>query len=451
MKERNYLKGAFIISAGGFVSKLLGAVYRIPLIAFLGGKGMGIYQMVYPLYCILLTISSSGIPTGVARIISSRQCPFAERPAMRIYGVAGLLGSLLMFALASPLSAAQGEPSVAICCKLLAPSVFFVSIISVVRGYFQGRGNMLPTAATEIAEQSVKIVFGLVLCRLFRDDVAVSVSAAVLAVTISEAFSAVYAGILYLRSPRSATPLYYRPSEYYGIILRYTIPLTFTAMALPLSQLAESIFVVALLRRSCADATALWGVFSGCALTLINLPASLTYGLAAAGVPQISPLAQRGDIPAAKSRIWRAMLLTAAISVLCAVALFAFSPIAVALIFGSLSMGEQTLLVHLVRLMSVNAVTISLMQTSSAFITSLGRPVFGTFAQWSTCILRVSLSCLLVSFGRMSIVGAAISSNICYLVAVLLNVWYICSIRGNKNENHSHRIGNNRRRSDAVG
>lgn len=451
MKERGYLKGAFIISAGGFISKLLGAVYRIPLIAFLGGEGMGVYQMVYPLYCILLTISASGIPTGVARIISSRQCTFAERPAMRIYGVAGLLGSLLMFALASPLSAAQGEPAVSLCCKLLAPSVFFVSVISVVRGYFQGRGNMLPTAATEVSEQAIKIVFGIVLCYLFRGNAAASVAAAVFAVTLSEALSAIYAGILYLRSPRSVVPLYYRPSDYYGTILKYTVPLTFTAMALPLSQLAESIFVVALLRRSCENATALWGIFSGCALTLINLPASLTYGLAAAGVPQISPLAQRGDIPAAKSRIWRAMFLTAAISLLCALALFVFSPVAISIIFGSLSGEERTLLIFLVRLMSVNAVTISLMQTSSACITSLGRPLFGTFSQWLTCTLRVALSCLLVAFGGMTIVGAAISSNICYLVAVLLNVWYICSIRGNKNENHSHRFGNKRRRFNAVG
>ncbi len=64
MKKQSYLKGAVIISVGGFLSKLLGAVYRIPLVAFLGGEGMGIYQMVYPLYCILLTVSASGIPTA---------------------------------------------------------------------------------------------------------------------------------------------------------------------------------------------------------------------------------------------------------------------------------------------------------------------------------------------------------------------------------------------------
>ena len=432
MKSQSYLKGAFIISAGGFISKLLGALYRIPLVAFLGGEGMGIYQMVYPLYCILLTVSASGIPTGIARIISSNQCPFAERPAFRLYGAIGLVGSLIMFALSAPLAKAQGEPAVELCCQILSPEVFFVSVISIVRGYFQGRGNMLPTAATEVAEQAIKVAFGLILCYIFRGD------------------AAVYAGLLYMRSKKSAAPLYFRPADWYKTILKYTVPLTFTAIAMPLSQLIESIAVVAILRGSADNATALWGVFSGCAITLVNLPVSLTYGLAAAGVPCISPLAERGDISAAKSKAARAMLMTLAISLPCAVILFIFSPLAADLIFGSLSAAERSLLVSLVRMMSVNCVTLSLVQTSSACITSLGRPLYGTITQWVTSVARVVLSAALVAFTNLSVSGAAISSNVCYLVAVLLNIWYIMRVRGAKNENNFSGIGNKARRFNAV-
>lgn len=451
MKSQSYLKGAVIISAGGFVSKLLGAVYRIPLIAFLGGEGMGIYQMVFPLYCILLTVSASGIPTGIARIISSGQCPFAERPAMRLYGAIGLVGSLIMFALSAPLAAAQGEPAVALCCKFLAPSVFFVSVISVVRGYFQGRGNMMPTAATEVSEQAIKVAVGVILCYVFRGDAVRGVAAAIFAVTISEVLTFCYAAVLYSRSHGSAYPLYYRPADYYRTILKYTVPLTFTAIAMPLSQLIESIVVVSMLRRSFDNATALWGVFSGCAITLVNLPVSLTYGFAAAGVPKISPLAQNGDIGGAKVCAYRALAVTIAISLPCAAALYIFSPLAAGLIFGSLSVAERSLLVSLVRVMCVNAATLSLVQTSSACLTSLGKPLLGTATQWLTCAARVALSAVLVAFTNLSVTGAAISSNICYLVAVLLNIWYICRVKGVKNEDNADRIGNNRRRSDAVG
>lgn len=70
MNGQSFLKGAIIISVGGFIAKLLGAIYRIPLTNVLGGEGMGIYQMVYPLYCLLLTVSATGIPSGLAREIS---------------------------------------------------------------------------------------------------------------------------------------------------------------------------------------------------------------------------------------------------------------------------------------------------------------------------------------------------------------------------------------------
>ena len=103
-ERQSFIKGAILISLGGFVSKLLGAVYRIPLTNFLGGEGMGIYQIVYPLYCILLTVSASGIPTGIARLISSGKAG-AERQAFRLYGTVGIIGTIVMFFLSSPLAA----------------------------------------------------------------------------------------------------------------------------------------------------------------------------------------------------------------------------------------------------------------------------------------------------------------------------------------------------------
>ena len=149
-----------IISLGGFISKILGAIYRIPLTNILGGEGMGIYQMVYPLYCILLTVSASGIPTGIARLISSGKGYGAEKQAFYLYGAVGIIGTIIMYLFSAPLAMIQGESAITLCCKLLCPSVFFVSMLSVVRGYFQGRGNMYPTAVPEVSEQLIKVGVG---------------------------------------------------------------------------------------------------------------------------------------------------------------------------------------------------------------------------------------------------------------------------------------------------
>lgn len=455
MKKQGYIKGAVIISAGGFISKMLGAVYRIPLVAFLGGTGMGIYQMVYPLYCILLTVSASGIPTGIARIISSGEGQGAERKAFYLYGGIGLIGSLFMFAFSGLLAKAQGEPAVEQCCMALSPSVFFVALISVVRGYFQGKGNMYPTAFTEVAEQVIKVAAGCALAGMYRGDVAKATSAAVFAVTISEVVTCVFAvALYYFGGGRAKRPLY----RVYGVpaksIFAYTVPLTLTAIALPLSQLAESIAVVNILRLSVGNATALYGIFSGCAVTIINLPVSIGYGLAAASVPQISPLAAAGDMAGAKKIVRKSLLYTLIISVPSAIVLFVFAPLAGRLLFSSLKEDELSLLVVLVRIMSVNAITSSLVQTSSACLTALGRPLFGTLTQWVSCMLRVGLSAALVAFTPLSVVGAAISANCCYFVAVVADLCYIRAVkrRGESTDaGNIDRFGNKARGLDKVG
>lgn len=454
MKKQSYIKGAIIISVGGFLSKLLGAVYRIPLVAFLGGEGMGIYQMVYPLYCILLTVSASGIPTGIARLISSGGNAGAEKKAFFLYGGIGLIGSLIMFALSAPLAAAQGQSEVYLCCRLLSPSVFFVALISIVRGYFQGKGNMLPTAFTEVTEQAVKVAAGIALAGFFRGNVLKATAAAVIAVTLSEIITCALAIALYAGGKSRVKPLFKMPQPSAKSIFAFTVPLTFTAIAMPVSQLAESIIVVNLLRGIADNATALYGIFSGCAVTIINLPVSVTYGLAAASVPNISPLAAKGDIKGAKREVNKALLYTAAISVPFAVALYAFAPLAARIIFPSLTAAEKTLLINLVRIMSVNAVTSSLVQTSAACITSLGKPLHGTVTQWATAVLRVALSAALVAFTNLSIVGVAISANCAYFVAVVLNFWYIIVItnsKGRKNVNNTGRFRNKERGLNAVG
>lgn len=451
-EKQSFLKGAIIISLGGFISKILGAIYRIPLTNILGGEGMGIYQMVYPLYCILLTVSASGIPTGIARLISSGRAG-AERQAFFLYGTVGVIGTAVMFALSAPLAAVQSEPAITLCCQMLCPSVLFVSVLSVVRGYFQGKGNMYPTAVTEISEQVIKVAAGCALSYVFRDNLPLAVASTLFAVTVSEALSTVVALVWYFKK-RGVRPLYRTSDAPISSILKYTVPLTLTAIALPASQLLESIVAVRLLRGVADNATALYGVFSGCAVTIINLPVSVTYGLAASSVPQISPLAEKGDIAGAKKKVSRSLIITLAVSAPAAVALYVFAPLATRLIFNSLAAEEKSLLISLIRIMAVSSITLSLVQTSSACLTSLGKPTMSTVTQWVTAILRVGLTAGLIYFTDVGITGAAVSANVAYLVAMLMNFWYIIRVkdkRGKANEDNSDRLGSVGRRFNAAG
>ena len=455
-QKQSFLAGAIIISVGGFVSKLLGAVYRIPLTNILGGEGMGIYQMVYPLYCILLTVSASGIPTGISRLISSGRGAGAERQAFRLYGAVGGIGMLIMFVLSAPLAALQTEPAIKLCCQLLCPSVFFVSLLSVVRGYFQGKGNMLPTATTEIMEQVIKVAFGVAFSYLFRGNLPLAVASTLLAVTISEIISTGVALLWYFKK-RSKPPLYRVQSVPVKSILRFTVPLTLTAIALPVSQLFESIIAVRLLRAGAENATALYGVFSGCAITIINLPVSITYGLAASSVPQISPLAESGDMAGAKKKAFKSLAITLAVSLPAAVGLYFLAPLATRLIFGSLQGEEKELLISLIKILAVSSVTQSLVQTSSACLTAMGYPVRSTVTQWTTAFLRVGLTAGLIAFTGLSISGAAWSANCAYFVAMVMNFCYIIMAgkkprgKDKSNENNADWIGGFKGRLNAGG
>ena len=309
---------------------------------------------------------------------------------------------------------------------------------------------MYPTAVTEISEQLIKVILGCILAYAFRSNLPLAVASTLFAVTVSEIFSTAIALVWYFKK-RAIQPLYKIRSVRYSAIMKYTVPLTLTAIALPVSQLIESIIAVRLLRGMTDNATALFGIFSGCAVTIVNLPVSVTYGLAAASVPQISPLAEKGDIDGAKQKAYKSLLITFAISVPAAIALFAFAPVAVKLIFSSLGGDEKTLLVSLVRIMAVNSVTLSLVQTSSACLTSLGSPLKSTITQWVSAFFRVALTAVLIKYTNLSITGAAISANCSYLVAALINFWYIIKEKKNKgerNENNFDRLGNAQRRLD---
>ena len=231
--KQSFIEGAVIVSAGGIAAKILGAFYRIPLTNLLGGQGMGVYQMVYPLYCLLLTLASAGVPAGLSRIVSVWEARGAPSRgvlsrALLLFGAVGGAGSLLMLAAAGGVSALQGEPAAAEAYRMLAPSVFLVALISCFRGWFQGRHNFLPTALSETAEQAVKAALGLSFAYVFRADVYRAVSYALLSVTASELFALL---LLVALSLPAKKPLYAPASPPAKSVFRVTLPVAAAAPA----------------------------------------------------------------------------------------------------------------------------------------------------------------------------------------------------------------------------
>ena len=425
--KREFLKGALWIAAGGFVAKLVGALYRIPLTNLIGGRGLGLYQMVYPVYCLLLTVSATGIPSSIAKLTAEKIGKGEDDRqvfslSMRLFLIVGLCGTLLMVIVAPFLAHAQGSGEVLGGYYALAPSVLLVSAISVFRGWFQGGNKMYPTALSEITEQVVKVGFGLFFAYLFRDNVARAVVFLLLAVSLSEGAALCLMAYLYRRTPMAQKIA--KEGGMVGVkaILKLSIPVTFASILLPISGLLDSVIVPRLLRVYEGDAVTVYGLFAGGAVTVVNLPVSVCYGIAAASVPAVArATAKRGKGGSPMKRIAFSLLVTVAVALPSAIGLYLFAEPAAKLIFRSLRGEELALLIGLVRAFSVSALSLSLVQTLSACLTAQGRPQYAALSMLVGVVVKTALYVWWLKNPQTSIYGLAHATNIGYAVVATLN------------------------------
>ncbi len=436
-KKQGFIKSAATIALGGFVAKVIGALYRIPLTNWIGGKGIGLYQLVYPIYCLLLTVSATGIPSAIAKLTAERiGRGESEKPlfktAMKLFVCIGVLGTLLMVLLAPILAKAQGSEGVLFGYYTLAPSVLLVSIISVFRGYFQGKNKMTPTAVSEIVEQVVKVAIGLLFAWIFRSEVEKAVVFLLLAVTISEVVALVFMWIRYRKeSKRVLSPKMQNEGGRVAMksILRMSLPVTIGSILIPVSSLIDSVFAVRLLNRYAENAVTLYGLFSGGAVTIINLPVSICYGIAAASIPVVAKAnaeAQQGKI--SKKQVKKRWLISLGVTVLvslpAAVGLYFFAGPAVKIIFRSLSAGESEMMIKLVQIFSLSAFTLSCAQTLSACLTAQGKPQHSAMGMAIGMAVKTVAYVFLLQNPQFSIFGLAYATNLGYLVAFLFDLVY---------------------------
>ncbi len=435
-KKRSFLKGAALIAAGGLLAKIIGALYRIPLTNLIGGHGIGLYQLVYPVYCLLLTVSATGIPSSIAKLTAEKLGRGeSDKPlfktALWLFLWIGLIGTLLMVALAPLLASLQGSREVTGGYFTLAPSVLLVSAISVLRGWFQGRNDMFPTAISEVIEQAVKVAFGLFFAYIFRDDIPKAVVFLLLSVSISELVALIVMIALYKLSPARKETGKDGGRVAAKTILHTSIPVTLSALLIPFSTLIDSVLAVRLLGVYAPDPVALYGLFSGGAVTVINLPVSVCYGIAAASIPAVATAKAQAETGAqsekkvsVRKKIFFSLGITFLISIPAAFALYYFAEPVSRMIFRSLKGEELQTLVSLIQTFAVSAFTLSCVQTLSACLTAQGKPQYAAISMAIAMAVKTIVYVFLLKNQEVSVFGLAYATNIGYLVAFLLNFVY---------------------------
>ncbi len=435
---RKFFRSAAFLAVAGIIAKLIGALYKVPLVSVLGAEGIGIYQLVFPIYTTLLTVSSGGIPQAVSRSTARALAENKYRESRRILFVSalslfliGIVGSLLMASCSGALAKLQGNISAAPAYVALAPSVLFVSLLAALRGWWQGQRNMFPTAISQLIEQAVKLGLGLWLGAIMLPyGVEYGVVGAVLGITASEfiALSALGIGLL-IRKARSGGKHEENANSanlrsLLGDVYKSALPISFGSLVMPLLQLIDSVMIVNILMSgglSVSEATALFGV-SGVPSAIINLPTVITGALSASLMPKFAAALKKGEPTAEYSD--RAFTVAHIAGIGGAAIMCVYARELISLLYsGGLTSAQIDLAAVMLQISSVGVIFLSYMQIVTTYLQAGGKahiPAINLFI--GGCVKAGLTALLLVTVG---IEGSAIATVTAYAVTFALDFFAV--------------------------
>ena len=438
--QQAVMMGAAVLFTANLLVKIIGAGFKIPLTYFfdkygMKDMGMGYFGIAYTVYTILFVISTAGFPVAISKMVAEARAQGNNTEARKIFRLAlgvltviGIIGSAIMYFTAKPFASFLGSPTADICIQAIAPSIFFVAIMSAFRGYFQGRQNMFPTAASEVVESLGKLIFGLILVSMFIDiDIRLAATGAVAGVSIGSAAGALVIFVIYLFNKKKSHEVKKQTRSTKDImkgLLLLAVPVTLAAAAPHLINLLDTVTVVSRLQLrpgvDSAAATAMLGRYTGFALPMFNLPLVLVVAIATSVVPAISKALLLGKKHTAKSIVESVLRITMLIAIPCAVGLTVLASPILSTIYGT---DHATSLLQklgpAVLLGSFLSITNAILQSyGKAKLTIIGIAIGGT--------VKLVMNYFLVP--AIGIDAAPLATSASYIFTVGLNLFFVYRI-----------------------
>lgn len=311
-KNSFYIQGT-ILAAASILTRIMGIAFRIPLTRIIGDEGIGAYSNAYEIYNLALLLSTYSIPIAVSKLVSARESKKEYINSYRVFqtamvfaAIAGALAALVTFLGAEFFSVAlfKSESS-AIPLKYLAPTIFVFAIMGVLRGYFQGKNTMLPTAISQLLEQLFHVVVGLiaavVFMKLYADSefkVAYGAAGGTFGTLIGAVVSLLFLGAIFFMYYPLLKRRFRKDSgaavEDYGTLLKLVLitifPIILNQTLYSVSGTLDSVLLNSVLDSKGYTEEArliLWGRYSSKYRLLANLPLSIASAIGVAVVPNI--------------------------------------------------------------------------------------------------------------------------------------------------------------------
>lgn len=464
-KKQSFMKGAVILSASTLLVKVLGLLFSIPLANFIDPAAMSYFYTAYDIFAIFLMLSTAGLPLAVSRMVGRACAQGRRKEADRVFSVAfwlfftiGLIGSLIMFFCSDQIAAMYKNPRAGHAIMALAPTLFFLSIMSAMRGYFQGRSNMVPTAVSQSIEAVTKVLIGVGLALFILHyfdtyalkDITKGITAltgvspgdswaavgAIVGVSVSAFLGMVYLIFYKLRQKRRDRAAAVEDEggsasrqELLLQLIRFAVPITLGSCFLSILDSVDSAVIMDRLQTAAGftlEGSENLRSILGHARKFFDLPGAFVIPIANSLLPALSGAIVSKDVRGVDNISSVSMRVTLLISIPSSVGMVVFAqPICSLLLAGRPETAAAT--APLLSMLSIAIAFNATLYTGNAILQSFGRPVIPVINMAVGGVIKIALSYALAGIPEINAMGSAISTVVSYFVIMVLN---FIAIRG---------------------
>ena len=425
--KKSFMTGAMILMAANAISKILGAVFKIPLTYIIHEEGMAVYNTSFSVYVMFLSFFVSGMPFAIQKLTASalaKKNPSLAKATVKtaviILSVAGIIGSFILWNYAEFFAFAMKEKRAVWAIKAIAPSVFLVAVSSAVKSGFEGGSDMIPTAVSQVIEAIIKLAAGYMLAVLFMGlGTEKSAAGAVAGVSIGEAAATFLLVLWYVIKTRGTKKYDCRKKDIAHNLMELALPLM--CMSVITSAIAvcdTSVLRASLMRSGMSEEQArfTYGSYSGYVQTVVNLPSGFLATLCTSVIPIVSGAVAVGDIKRIKSVSFRSIGVCGIFSLASVIFLLLFGRSVLNILF------HNTAGAAMLKAAAPSVMFISLMHITGAILQSLGFISNAFAASVSAAVIKLICSFLLASKPELNIYGEIIGTNLAFFTGMIINM-----------------------------
>lgn len=401
-KTSHFIQNIIALLLSQMMIKFLGMIYSLYLTnkSGFGDKGNAIFYSAYQVYVIFLTISSIGIPNSISKIIAEelaigniKESKRILKLSLLIFGSLGLICSLVLYAFSSFIAnSILNIEEVELVLKLLAPSIFWITLTSIFRGYFNGKRKIKISARIQTIEQILKTMITLILVEFIAKLTNYNTELMVVASTVSLVLASMLGFgcivINFYKNERnekneylySNDKLYMSIREIFTKIMYISIPITISAFLVSISKNIDSFSIMRLLGKifSENEVKERYGILSSKVELLTIFPMALNGSVALAIIPEISRINRLNKYNNMKKSVNFSILLTFLVSIPFMCIMFMYSNEIICFLYPNANKGGD-----LLRISSLSIVCLCLIQTLNGILQGLRKNRYLYKSNWN--------------------------------------------------------------------